>query len=84
MHLGAYSFIPLAYHVEQWANNFIFHLRVSDVNLWWDHLVSLSLAERYGIKAKAPRPESWGMVADLIDPSGVLWRIAGPHPADLR
>lgn len=83
MHLGPYSFILQAYYVEQWANNSVFHLRVSDVNLWWDHIVSLRLAERYGIKAKAPQPESWGMVAGLIDPSGVLWRIAGPHPVDL-
>jgi hypothetical protein len=82
MHMGAYSFILQAHYVEQWANNFVFHLRVSDVNLWWDHIVSLRLVERYGVKAKAPHPESWGMVAGLIDPSGVLWRIAGRPPAD--
>jgi catechol 2,3-dioxygenase-like lactoylglutathione lyase family enzyme len=78
MHLGAWSFILQDYYVEQWANNFVFHVRVSDVNLWWDRIVALNLAERYRIKASAPRAESWGMVADIIDPSGVLWRIAGP------
>ena len=84
MHLDAYSFILQNYYVEQWAQNFVFHLRVSDVNLWWDRIVSLNLAERYGIKAKAPHPESWGMVAGIVDPSGVLWRIAGPHPLNLK
>lgn len=78
MHLGAFSFILQNYYVEQWANNFVFHLRVSDVNLWWDRIVSLDLPQRYAIKATPPRPESWGMVAGMIDPSGVLWRIAGP------
>jgi catechol 2,3-dioxygenase-like lactoylglutathione lyase family enzyme len=81
MHLGAYSFILQDYYVEQWANNLVFHMRVSDVNLWWNRIVSLKLAKRYGIRAQEPRPESWGMVAGIVDPSGVLWRIAGPHPA---
>ena len=65
--------------MEQWANNFVMHMRVSDVNVWWDRIVSLNLAERYGVKAKAPHPESWGLVAGIVDPSGVLCRIAGPQ-----
>jgi hypothetical protein len=60
------------------AHNFVFHLRVSDVNLWWNRIVALDLAERYRVKVSAPRPEIWGMAAGIIDPSGVLWRIAGP------
>jgi hypothetical protein len=82
MHLGVFSFILQDYYVEQWANNFVVHMRVSDVNLWWDRIVSLKLAERYGIKATAPHRESWGMVAGIIDPSGVLWRIAGPQASN--
>ena len=78
MHLGPYSFILQNYYVEEWANNSVVHMRVTDVNLWWDRIVSLKLAERYGVKASPPRDESWGVVAGLIDPSGVLWRIAGP------
>lgn len=80
MHLGAYSFILQDYYVEQWANNFVFHVRVSDVNLWWNRIVALNLPERYGARVSEPHPESWGMVLDIIDPSGVLWRIAGPLP----
>lgn len=82
MHLGEYSFILQDYYVEQWANNLVFHMRVSDVKLWWSRIISLKLAERYGIRAKGPHPESWGMVADILDPSGVLWRIAGPRTDD--
>jgi hypothetical protein len=76
MHLGAYSFILQDYYVERWVNNFVFHMRVSDLNVWWDRIVSLRLAERYGVKTKAPRGESWGTVLAIVDPSGVLWRIA--------
>jgi hypothetical protein len=76
MRLGAYSFILQNYYVQQWADNFVMHLRVSDVKLWWDHIVSLDLPSRYGVKTRAPQIEGWGYVAGVIDPSGVLWRIA--------
>jgi hypothetical protein len=36
MQLGAFSFILQAYYVQQWADNFVMHMRVSDVKLWWD------------------------------------------------
>lgn len=80
MHLGAFSFILQDYYVEQWANNFVFHVRVSDVNAWWDRIMALNLPERYGVTVKEPHPESWGVVAGIVDPSGVLWRFAGPLP----
>ncbi|HEX9586133.1 MAG TPA: glyoxalase [Bradyrhizobium sp.] len=83
MQLGAFSFILQAYYVRQWADNFVMHMRVSDVKLWWDHIVGLDLASRYGVKTRAPQMEDWGLVAAVIDPSGVLWRIAeasAPHP----
>lgn len=83
MHLGVYSFILQNYYVEQWANNFVMHMRVSDVSRWWERIVSLDLEKRYGVRIRAPHPESWGTVIDVIDPSGVLWRIAAPVEAGL-
>jgi hypothetical protein len=83
MQLGAFSFILQAYYVQPWADNFVMHMRVSDVKLWWEHIDGLDLAARYGVKAHAPHMEDWGLVAGVIDPSGVLWRIAeapAPHP----
>jgi len=81
MQLGASSFILQAYYVQQWADNFVMHMRVSDVKLWWDHIDGLDLASRYGVKTRAPQMEDWGLVASVIDPSRVLWRIAeAPAP----
>jgi hypothetical protein len=83
MQLGAFSFILQAYYVQQWADNSVMHMRVSDVKLWWDHIDGLDLASRYSVKTQAPQMEDWGLVAGVIDPSGVLWRIAeapAPHP----
>ena len=55
MHLGAYSFILQSYYVQQWADNFVMHMRVSDLSLWWNHIVSLDLSSRYGVKTRAPQ-----------------------------
>jgi hypothetical protein len=52
------------------------HMLVSDLSLWWDHIVALDLPSRYGVKTSAPQLEAWDLVAGLGDPSGVLWRIA--------
>jgi hypothetical protein len=49
---------------------------VSDVGLWWDHIVSLDLPARYGVKIQAPESQSWAVVGGVTDPSGVLWRFA--------
>jgi len=76
MHMGPYSFILQNYYVPQWADNFVMHMRVADVRPWWDRIVALDLASRYGVKTAAPKLEDWGgLVAVLIDPCGVLWKI---------
>jgi hypothetical protein len=82
MRLGAYSFLLQNYYVEQWANNCVVYMLVSDVRLWWDHICALDLPSRYDvISPKAPKLEDWGLVAGVGDPSGVLWRIAqAPSP----
>jgi hypothetical protein len=76
MQLGVFSFILQAYYVRDWADNFVVHVTVSDVGLWWDHIVSLDLPARYGVKIQASESQGWAMVAGVTDPSGVLWRFA--------
>jgi len=76
MQLGVFSFILQDYYVREWADNFVVHLTVSDVGLWWDHIVGLDLPTRYGVKIQAPQSQGWAVVAGVTDPSGVLWRFA--------
>jgi hypothetical protein len=76
MHFGAYSFILQDYYIEQWANNFVMHVSVADLDHWWKHIRALDLTSRYGVRTGAPKLENWGMVAGLTDPSGVLWRFS--------
>jgi hypothetical protein len=79
MQLDVFSFILQAYYVRDWADNFVVHVTVSDLGLWWDHIVSLDLPARYGVKIQAPESQGWAMVAGVTDPSGVLWRFAEPQ-----
>jgi hypothetical protein len=73
MQVGAFSLILQDYYVREWADNFVVHVTVSDVGLWWDHIGSLDLASRYGVKLQ---PQGWAVVAGVTDLCGVLWRFA--------
>ena len=81
--LGQHAFLLQDYFVQQWAENFVMHMMVDDVDAWWAHVAALDLADRYGVpRPRVPRMESWGLkVAYVFDPSGVLWHIAqDPSP----
>ena len=81
MELGTFSFILQDYYVEDWANNFVMHVLVTDLDRWWQHISALDLSGRYGVKTLPPKQESWGVVAGVIDPCGVLWRFAQARPS---
>ena len=76
MQLGAFSFVLQDYYVREWADNCVVHVMVSDVDLWFDHIVSLDLAARYRVKIQAPQSQGWAVVAGVTDPCGVLWKFA--------
>jgi len=73
LRLGSFSFLLQNHYVQQWADNVAIHLRVRDARRWWDHIVSLDLPKRYGVKTVEPKQEMWGLVACVIDPSGLIW-----------
>jgi hypothetical protein len=75
---GAFCFLLQDFYVKEWAENFMMHLLVDDLDRWWQHIDSLSLGQRFGVGApRPPRIEPWGLrVAFVWDPTGVLWHIA--------
>ena len=60
------------------AENFMMQLMVDDLEAWWAHIKALDLESEFGVPApKAPAMQPWGLrVANLVDPSGVLWHVA--------
>lgn len=75
---GSGGFILQNYFHQGWAENFMMHLMVDDLDAWWTHIVTLDLPGRFGVPApKPPADQPWGLrVAFVVDPSGVLWHIA--------
>jgi len=78
MQIGRHSFLLQDYYVDTWAGNFVMHMLVNDVAMWWRHIEQLDLAKRYRVaEPRPPRREDWGLdVTYVFDPSGVLWHIA--------
>ena len=78
LRLGPHAFLLQSYYVKDWAENFMLHVLVEDVDSWWRRIDGLDLPARFGVRAPtAPRAEPWGQkVAYVHDPAGVLWHFA--------
>jgi uncharacterized glyoxalase superfamily protein PhnB len=75
---GAFCFLLQDFYVRELAENFMMHLLVEDLDGWWQHIDSLTLDQRFGVRApRPPQTEPWGLrVAYVFDPTGVLWHFA--------
>jgi uncharacterized glyoxalase superfamily protein PhnB len=72
---GESAFFLQNYYVADWADNCVLHLQVDDLEPWWQQ--AQHLATQYAIRLVPPQDQPWGQRDFvLIDPSGVLWRIA--------
>jgi len=66
-----------SFYEKEFAENLAMHLLVEDVDAWWAHVKDKGIAEKYGVRAEPPENRDWGLRDFvLVDPSGVLWRIA--------
>jgi len=75
-HFGGVSFLLQDYCAEGFAENFMMHILVDDVEAWWRHIEDSGVVEKYAVKIWPMETQSWGMRDFcLTDPSGVLWRI---------
>ena len=75
-HLGHVSFLLQDFCAESFADNFMMHILVEDVDAWWQHIQASGVLEKYDVKVTEIEKQAW-KIRDfcLIDPSGVLWRI---------
>ena len=77
--LGPFGFLLQQYDVPGFAENYMMHLLVKDLDAWWRRIERLDLATRYGLiwKPRPPAVQPWGLtVAYVADPTGVLWHFA--------
>jgi catechol 2,3-dioxygenase-like lactoylglutathione lyase family enzyme len=81
IHHGNASFLLQDFYNKEHAGNFMMHLLVEDVDAWWEHARARDLAGKYGVQVEPPEQRPWGMRDFvLVDPTGVLWRIAQNVP----
>lgn len=75
------SFLLQNFYVKEFAENFVMHLLVESVDAWWAKIQERKIPEKYGVKTIPPAQRPWKMRDFvLLDPSGVLWRIAENTP----
>lgn len=76
-HFGHVSFLLQDFCAESFAENFMMHILVEDVDAWHDQVVASGVASKYGVKLTGIEAQPWRMRDFCLwDPSGVLWRIA--------
>lgn len=74
---GQPSFLLQNFYVKELAENLQMHLLVKDVDAWWACVQAKQISEKYGVEIGPAEDREWGMRDfTLVDPSGVLWRIA--------
>lgn len=88
MELAGQRFYLQDFYVKDWAENFMIHVAVDDVDAWYDGAREIvSSGEFEPARCQAPKDEPYGArVAYVWDPSGVLIHLAQPHgdPAENR
>jgi uncharacterized glyoxalase superfamily protein PhnB len=74
MELGGYRFMLQNFYVQQWAENFMLTIVVSDAAAWYER-ISTALAAGSFAKARVEPPtvQDWGATVTYVwDPCGVL------------
>jgi len=62
MKSGTHSFLLQDFYVPQYANNFVMHMFVDNLDGWWAHFETLRLEKSFRVRAPiAPRREPWGL-----------------------
>ena len=75
-HFDSVSFLLQDYCAKNFAENFMMHILVEDIEAWWRHINDSGVVKKYGVKLSEITVQPWGMKDFcLIDPAGVCWHI---------
>lgn len=76
-HFDDASFLLQDFCAANFAENFMMHLLVDDVDAWWQQVQASGIIEKYQVQCTPVVLQAWRMRDFcLYDPSGVIWRIA--------
>ena len=72
-----FGFYLQRYYVEDWVNNTVLFIVVSDIKKCFEQIKQLEPDKKYpGVKIKPIKKDTWGEECFIIDPSGVLLHFA--------
>ncbi len=75
-HFDHARFLLQNFCAESFAENFMMHILVEDVEAWWNQVNNSGVVAKYGVNLSKIELQPWRMRDFcLTDPSGVLWRI---------
>ena len=75
LRVGAAAFLLQAFFVKEHAENFMMSLLVENLAAW--HERATQVAKQFEVHIGQPEDRPWGLRDfTLVDPTGVLWRIA--------
>ena len=78
---GNTSFLLQAFNEPAFIKNYQMHLLVDNVDDWHAHILGTEVVRRFDVKVGEPEDRPWAMRDfTLLDPSGVLWRVAQNLP----
>lgn len=81
VHHGNTSFLLQDFNQPEFIENFQMHMLVENVDDWHARVIDSEVAHRFGVTVGNPEDRPWAMRDfTLVDPSGVLWRIAQNIP----
>ena len=71
------SFLLQDFYEENHAKNFAMHLLVENIEQFHSKLKNSTIEKKYKIPISEIKKQPWGMYDfTVVDPSGVLWRVA--------
>jgi len=69
------KFILQKYDHQDFAENFMISVRISNANEFWKEVNEKQLAQKYGIRMKEPTEMPYGTEVNIIDLAGVCWHF---------
>src|SRR3989337_4298937 len=69
------KFILQKFDNEEFAQNLMISVKVSNAEEFWQSVVENKLPERFGIRITKPRQQPYGKEVNIIDLAGVCWHF---------
>ena len=69
------KFILQKYDNEEFAQNLMVSVRISDAGEFWRSVTEKKLEEKFGVRITHPKKQPYGTEVNVIDIAGVCWHF---------